>query len=351
MKISLNQKELKKTYSLLDTKEINMSIADMLFSTFEEKSFFMGSKNVDDFFNKLLSFWGLDGEAYEDIRLLEKVVKPCISQLNNDFLQKNPYYKTINPKPIKQGKYSLEYIAFNAYQPFSLNDIEVDEKDNYLERSPLSYFTTNQKYLALTVNGEVWMSITPNEINTMEKHIQKARGDVLVLGLGLGYYPFMISQKDEVKNITIVEMDQNIIDLFNKFLLPLFPHKEKIHIVKGDAIDYLKKDQKHHDVVFADLWHNPEDGLPLYLIIKHLEKKNTLYQYWLEESLIAMYRRCLLTVYEESLNNYSDKDYQKAKNDIDKIINDIYFKTKNITINSYDDIYNLLSKESILKLL
>ena len=73
--------------------------------------------------------------------------------------------------------------------------------------------------------------------------------------------------------------------------------------------------------------------------------------YWIEESLIAMYRRCLLTVIEESLAHYSDDDYRRSKNAIDKVINSIYFKTKNLRLNSYDEINRLLSKENILKLI
>ena len=353
MKINLSKNELEKTYSLLDTKEINMSIAELLFSTFEEKEFFLGAKDTSSYYQKLLEFWNIPSDDIEEISLLDKWVKDSIFPLNHDFFAKNSYFSIVNPTPFKKGNYELNYISFKAYQPFSLNDIQVDENDYFLERSPLSYFTSDESYLALSYNGEVWMSITPNEINTMEPYIQSVEGNILVLGLGLGYYPFMISQKKNIKNITIVELDQNIIDIFNSHLLPLFPHKEKIKIIKGDAITYLKNNKSHYDYIFADLWHNPEDGLPIYLKIKKIEKlhKNSKFQYWLEESLIAMLRRCLLTVYEEALQGYSDKDYQKASNDIDKVINALYFKTKNTTINSYDDIYNLLKGDSILRLI
>lgn len=353
MKINLSKKELEKTYRLLDTKEINMSVAELLFSTFEEKEFFKGTKSPLEYYQKLLQFWNVSGESEEELEILEKWVKSSISPLNHGFFANNLYFKAVKPASFKKGNYQLHYIGFKAYQPFSLNDIQVDEKDCFLERSPLSYFTTDESYLALSYKSEVWMSITPNEINTMAPYINEAKDNILVLGLGLGYYPFMISEKEDVKNIIIVELDQNIIDIFNEKLLPLFPHKEKIRVIKGDAVQYLKNNKNHYDYVFADLWHNPEDGLPIYLKIKEIEKqyKGTIFQYWLETSLLAMLRRCLLTVYEESLQGASDKDYQKASNDIDKIINALYFKTKNITINSYDDIYDLLRDESLLRLI
>ena len=225
MKINLSQKELEKTYSLLDTKEINMSVAELIFSTFEEKDFFAGSKNEEEFFHKLLEYWGIPEEADEDIALLDKCVRPVIKLLPSEFIKNNAYFKTIKPVSFKKGDYQLEYLTFNPYQPFSLNDIQVDEKDYFLERSPLSYFAEPVKYLALTYKGEVWMSITPNEINTMQPSVDKANGSVLVLGLGLGYYPFMVSSKNNVNDILIIEKDQTIIEIFNKYLLPHFPNK------------------------------------------------------------------------------------------------------------------------------
>ena len=353
MKINLSKQELEKCYNLLDTKEINISVADLLFSTFEEKEFFVGSKTTDNFFSRLIEYWGIPADSKEEIRILEKWVKPAISSLKSDYFSHNQYYSTVQPKPYKDKTYSLDYISFAPYQPLPLDEISVDENDNFKETSPLSYFEEEQKYLALIKNGVVWMSITPNEINTMAPHIERAKGDVLVFGLGLGYYPFMISLKDEVKHITIVEMDEAVIDIFNKHLLPLFPHKDKIRIVKDDAKKFIKNLDKKYDTIFIDLWHNPVDGLPLFLYFKDYERKypQSKFQYWLEESLIALYRRCILTVFEESLKHYHDDDYLKAKNDMDKIINQIYFKTKNITIRSYDDIHKLLSKKSILELL
>ena len=353
MRINLTKEELEKTYRLLDTKEINMSVAELLFSTFEEKEFFQGVKSSDELFERLLKYWDIPHDSKEEIAILEKWVKPAISQLNHGFFMNNSYYNSVKPEVCKRGDYELSYIDFKAYQPFSLDDIQVDENNYYLERSPLSYFMNDETYLALSHKGEVWMSITPNEINTMQPYIDEAKGTVLVLGLGLGYYPFMISQKEEVKKIIVVELDSNIINIFKEHLLPLFPHKEKITIIKGDAIEYLRKNRLHYHYIFADLWHSPEDGLPIYLKIKEIEKQYTFgkFQYWLETSLVAMLRRCMLTVFEESLQGYKDKDYQKASNDIDKVINSLYFKTKNITISRYDDIYNLLKKESLLKLI
>ena len=63
-----------------------------------------------------------------------------------------------------------------------------------------------------------------------------------------------------------------------------------------------------------------------------------------------MYRRCLLTVIEESLLGYSDKNYQVVENDYDKIINDLYFKTKNMSFTSFKKIKEILQDNSLLNL-
>lgn len=42
----------------------------------------------------------------------------------------------------------------------------------------------------------------------------------------------MVSLKEDVESITIVELQQEVIDLFNIFILPKFENKDKITIVK-----------------------------------------------------------------------------------------------------------------------
>lgn len=79
------------------------------------------------------------------------------------------------------------------------------------------------------------MTTIPNEINTMKDPIDKARGDVLTYGLGLGYYVYMVANKDEVRSITAVENDDEIIALFRQHILPQFSHPEKVIIVRDDA--------------------------------------------------------------------------------------------------------------------
>ena len=160
-------------------------------------------------------------------------------------------------------------------------------------------------------------------------------------------------QNPNVKSVTVVEYDQKIIDIFNKHIRPLLKTNKELKIIKDDAFHYLKNNDvdKLYNYLFIDIWHNPEDGLPLYLrFLKQLKSKKINVSYWLEKSILAMYRRCLLTIVEENLEGYKKEDYLKAETDYDRIINDLYFKTENLVIDSYDKLLNLLQDNSLKKL-
>ena len=124
--------------------------------------------------------------------------------------------------------------------------------------------------------------------------------------------------------------------------MPQFINRNKIKIINDDALRYL---ENHHnfDYYFADLWHNPNDGISLYLRLENLAKINNIkINYWLEESLKSMKRRCLITILEEYFLGYSEKDYKYSKNNEDQIINHLYLKYKNINIETENDLKNIL---------
>ena len=346
----LIKKELKsEIQKLIDTNNINMNIADMLMSAFmytdiinpdEVKQYIKeGHDENQAVLNVLCDSLGLE----KDDEVLEEYVLNNLKKLNPKDYIDNPYVKAIK-KTGRKGKYALKYIDYTPYQLFAFDDIKLNR---YKEYSQIGYFENKFSYLALTEGNNIWMSLNPNEIETMKPYINKARGNVLVLGLGMGYVPFMLSLKNCVKSITIVERDQEIINLFNELIYPSFPNKEKIKIIKGDAVEYARKAQKEatHDYVFADLWHDPEDGLPLFVSLKRINKD---IDCWLEVSMYALLRRCMITLVEEQLDGLKEEDYKFAKTYTDKVINAFYQKTKNLSIERLDDLDKLLTNGSLL---
>ena len=215
-----------------------------------------------------------------------KMVK-CLK--TNDY-KENKYYKNIiNPK-IKQDNIEFKYEYYKPYEGFVFNDIEKDLEGRMYPQ--VGFFEEHFRYPAILENGRIWMTVTPNEIETMKNPIEKAHGKILTLGLGLGYYQYMISNKTNVDEVYIVDKNETIINLFKKYILPQFQNKDKIKIIHADAFEFLKNDMNKYNFnfVFSDLWHDVSDGVDMYLDIKNYKKlyPNIDFEYWIEKS-IKMY--------------------------------------------------------------
>lgn len=359
MKLNLNTKDLNEFQKILDTKDINMSIADLYLEYLEYyKNSFLYDKNnktsfEEQFLKHFLHKMEIDPKNKENKEIIENYLLPGIKCLNEEKYLNNPYIKNIVIKDKRNAILLLTNLTYKPFEAFSYNDIEVNENAYYKEISRIGFFKKPYTFPALLENNVIWMSINPNEIETMEKSINEAKGNILVFGLGLGYYQYMTSLKEEVKSITIIENNQKIIDIFNTCILPQFTNKNKIKIIKDDAFNYINKcDKNEFDFIFVDFWHNPNDGLETYLYFKKLENtfNNTIFSYWLEEGILALLRRSLISLIEEELDGSSDIDYKIQDTLFDKIISKLHFFLKNSTFNSFIEIKKLLSDESLKSL-
>ncbi len=266
--------------------------------------------------------------------------------------EKNPYYERVKPEPFMSKEWTLGYEEHKPFEGFVYDEISVNPDDFYKEKTNFGYFKDHFRFLSLKQHGVTWMSITPHEIATMKEPVEKAKGDIVTLGLGLGYFAYMASLKKEVTKITIIEREETAIEVFEKRLLPFFPQKEKIEIIQADAFAYLAKPSKRFDYLFADLWHLPEDGLPLYLQIKNDESQfpDSIFSYWIEESILSLLRRALLILMNEEMNGSSDEDYDFAGTESDLLVNALHFALKEKSIGSFEETMDLLSDNSLKKI-
>lgn len=84
---------------------------------------------------------------------------------------------------------------------------------------------------------------------------QRARGNVLLGGLGVGFLAQMLCSKEQVKSVTAVEFSRDVIDLCK------FSH-EKINIIHDDFYTYLaRQDLSQFDYIYFDTF---SDGLDHY---------------------------------------------------------------------------------------
>lgn len=351
MKIKLNRLNKEKVAELFAYKEFSMTTNELLADYLRFNSRLIKKEMMADFKKAnngfiyyLRAYFGDD--YLDQLRLLEideNYLKKMVHLLSPSKYLNNPYYRNIRIKKIKSKNWEFKYSTYHPYEGFVYNDLEIDSK-HYLEIPQIGFFEDKFTYLEVYQNGKEWMSITPNEIETMEEAIKGMYGDVVTYGLGLGYFAYMASLKEEVRSVTIVEIDKEVINLFKKNILPLFKNKEKIKIVNMDAYKHAQEDN-HYDCAFVDLWHDASDGLWSYLDFCKLEKEGCDYYYWIERSILTMLRRSILVVLEDEMNGVYSDAYGNDK--IDSLFKALAQYLRDYEINTYKDVYTLLSEEKL----
>ena len=359
MKIKLSSIDLTEFNNVSITKETNIQLAEMYQDYIEECSRDLNEDNVlefkgdtlkDQFYNAFIKIMEIDMKDEDNRKILHDSVYPGISNLNYDFFEDNEYLKNIKIPEIRFNNLTLTNLSLLPYEGFIFDDVKVLSNSFYQEITQLGFFSKEYNYPALLENNTIWMSINPNEISTMNKGIINATNNVLTLGLGLGYFAYMASLKEDVKSVTIIENNEDTIELFNRYILPQFKYKDKIKVIKDDAFKYLSKLKGgEFNYIYSDLWHNPNDGIINYLKIIKYESKltDTKFGYWLETGLLCLLRRCLISLIDEAIIKTDESQYLKADSDTDLIINKMYFLLKDYSINSFFDIKKLLNDDSL----
>lgn len=236
----------------------------------------------------LAAAFGLDiVDNTADRELFNQYFLQMIHHLDGGTYSSNPYYKNIKLPTIKIGNSELKYEKYKPFEAFVCDDIIQTKEGRQIPQ--IGFFDREFIYPAVLERNRIWMTVTPNEIETIQEAVDQAFGHVLTYGLGLGYYAYMVSEKERVKTVTIVEKNEDVIQLFKQYILPQFDNAEKITIIKADAFEFAeeKMPMNNYDFVFTDLWHDVSDGLDMYLRMKEFEKNcpGTVFMYWIEQSI------------------------------------------------------------------
>lgn len=228
----------------------------------------------------------------DDRAIGETYIRPSLRALSAQAFRQNPYLRAIRFPEVQSGRWAMTHKTYAPYELFVRDDLLIEADGREIPR--LGYFEEAVTYPAVLQDGREWMTVTPNEIATMQPAVDAAHGHVVAMGLGLGYFAFMAAQKESVTRVTIVERDDTVIALFRRHILPQFPHREKIEIVQADAFAFAQKalPTLHADLCFVDLWHDTLDGMPMYLRMKPLEAHapDTQFLYWIETSILSLIR-------------------------------------------------------------
>lgn len=163
--------------------------------------------------------------------------------------------------------FNLEHLKDEKIGDWWIETFEIPEDyarmRNVFIKNPLMKLEEGiYKKLVNKLEGVV-MSNTPMERRTHIEAINKAKGNVLVAGLGLGMYLQNIKDKKEVTSITVVEKSKEVIELIAKY----FKDCQKIKIINEDIFNYTP-DIKF-EFAFLDIWSDiSEDNLVEFDILR-----------------------------------------------------------------------------------
>ncbi len=105
----------------------------------------------------------------------------------------------------------------------------------------------NTNVLELHGPNNIWMRISPMEIESSYMFIKYAEGKVGVVGLGLGYVVQELAKKSNVEEIIVFEKERDIIELY--YLN--FEENKKIKIINKDAFE---ADSNEFDYFYVDIY-------------------------------------------------------------------------------------------------
>lgn len=96
------------------------------------------------------------------------------------------------------------------------------------------------------INDYLWMWDTPQETKLQKELAQKAFGDVLVAGYGLGILPKFLIKNPKVKSVTTIEKYKEVIEKMKEF--------NKIYgkIIISDFYDF--PENQKFDCIIGDIW-------------------------------------------------------------------------------------------------
>lgn len=114
----------------------------------------------------------------------------------------------------------------------------------------------------------VVMSDTPAEMDDHRSFIWAAKGHVLINGLGIGMALNAILQPRslEVTKVTVVEIDQDVIDLVG----PHYLKDPRVEIICANALEYMPPKDARYGAVWHDIWD--------YICTDNLDEMKTLHR-------------------------------------------------------------------------
>jgi spermidine synthase len=165
--------------------------------------------------------------------------------MTRSFIELNQFYNY----PVVTDRYVISKTILKQ------EDLEIIKNhwNDYRNENYLSTFTIGKEYVILfdkSIN-KTMMSSHEFETITNQKFLDNAKGDILIFGLGIGLIIFPLLADNDIKSITIVEIDDGLIDEVFPIIIKN-DLESKVSVILSNAFDF--ETDKMFDTIYFDIW-------------------------------------------------------------------------------------------------
>jgi spermidine synthase len=161
-------------------------------------------------------------------------------------------------------QYKVDDLPENTVGPWTVTKENITASDTLMDTIQ-GRGTNPGTYTMLRKNGRIWMSDTRAEISDhMEAiiHIRRAE-KVLIHGLGLGMVLNAALNQESVREVTVVELEPEVIELVGEhYMKKAADAGKQLTLLCDDAYTWTPSPNTKWDVVWHDIW---PDMCPDYL--------------------------------------------------------------------------------------
>lgn len=258
--------------------------------------------------------------------------------LSTEQWENSPYHSHVSLDLVKNEHFSYETQKTAGHELFNTDAIQKDPKRELNDWMKLRAMDKNFDAIYLYQDNRDWMLDAPSEAATNDVPAERAHGNVLTFGLGIGYFLYMALTNPRVTSVTVVENSHQVIEMFQRFLYPQFPQDKKVSIIEGDAYPLFNEEYlSPYDYVFTDIWQSSQDGLAAIekLLMQYLppfEKAD----FWIEDSCLEIMWTLIFLYFDARIHHHAcrvNPGYQKLMHKIEH-----YFDALDVSIDTVEQI-------------
>jgi len=155
---------------------------------------------------------------------------------------------TMDVHPYAAAYYRREVASMAALRPTAFGSLALSRESGAFALADYLCRVGRPRLRAVPVlrlGGQVWMSLTPMEVQSGYMPIRLARGRVGTAGLGLGYFVQRALRKPSVEQVVVCELRREVLELYARTFGP-HPKLELRHanarLLRGERFDFFYAD-------------------------------------------------------------------------------------------------------------